>query len=199
LIEQHTAAGSRLLEVGCGDGRLAIALSAAGYDVTAIDPRAPEGAIFRRERLDEFSAEQPFDAVVASVSLHHVANPAAAVAKIQELLEPGGLLLLDEFARERFEGSTARWYHERRRETDAAGTPEDFDEYIRVWQDDHDDVLPFEQLRAELQARLDEQFFERTPYLYDYHLGDELEPLERQLIDSGTIEPTGIRYVGQRR
>lgn len=36
---------SSLLEVGCGTGELALALSAAGYRVVAIDPDAPNGEI----------------------------------------------------------------------------------------------------------------------------------------------------------
>ena len=45
----------RVLEVGCGAGELAQALARAGHFVTAIDPRAPEGPIFRRVRIEEFS------------------------------------------------------------------------------------------------------------------------------------------------
>ncbi len=54
----------------------------------AIDPHAPEGAIFRRLRLDAFDAEQPFDGVIASRSLHHIADLAGAVNRIATLLEP---------------------------------------------------------------------------------------------------------------
>jgi len=199
LIQAHAPKGSHLLEVGCGDGKLALALSEAGYVVTAIDPRAPEGAIFRRDRLEDFDNDQPFDAIVASLSLHHVADLGVAVDKLAELLEPGGLLLLDEFARERFVGETARWYHGRRRDRDPEGIPADFDVFIERWHDDHDDVHPFEEVHAVLATRFSELLFERAPYLYDYHLDDSLEPLERGLIEAGTIEPIGIRYVGQSR
>ena len=199
LIGEHVPVGSRLLEVGCGDGELARALTEAGYEVTAIDPRAPEGEIFRRERLEDFDADQPFDAIVASLSLHHVADLGVAVDKLAGMLEPGGPLLLDEFARERFVGETASWHHGRRRDRDPEGMPADFDVFIERWHADHDDVHPFEEVRAALATRFSELLFERAPYLYDYHLGDSLEPLERGLIEAGTIEPIGIRYVGQSR
>ena len=199
LIQAHVPKGSRLLEVGCGDGKLASASSEAGYMVTAIDPRAPEGEIFRHDRLEDFDDDQPFDAIVASLSLHHVADLGVAVDKLAELLELGGLLLLDEFARERFVGETARWYHGRRRDGDPEGIPADFDVFIERWHADHDDVHPFEEVRAALANRFSELLFERAPYLYDYHLDDSLEPLERGLIEAGTIEPIGIRYVGQSR
>jgi len=197
LIEARVPRASRVLEVGCGDGEFARALSDAGYVVTAIDPRAPQGSIFRRERLEDFGGDQLFDAVVASLSLHHVADLAVAVDKLARLLEPGGLLLLDEFAREGFVGETARWYHGERRVRDPQGLPDDFDVFIERWQSDHDDVHPFENLRAALATRFSEQLFERAPYLYDYHLDDSLEPLERDLIEARKIEPIGIRYVGR--
>jgi SAM-dependent methyltransferase len=197
LIQTHVPPGSRVLEIGCGDGELARALSNAGFVVTAIDPRAPEGSIFRRERLEDFGGDQPFDAVVASLSLHHVADLGVAVDKIVGLLEPGGLLLLDEFAREDFVGETSRWYHDERRERDPDGLPADFDVFIERWHSDHDDVHPFEDLRAALGTRFSEQVCDRATYLYDYHLDDSLEPRERKLIETGAIQPIGVRYVGR--
>jgi SAM-dependent methyltransferase len=197
LIKAHVPIGNRVLEVGCGDGELALGLSDAGYVVTAIDPRAPEGEIFRRERLEDFDGDRRFDAIVAGLSLHHVADLGVAIDRIAGLLEPSGLLLLDEFARERFVGETACWYHERRRERDPDAIPADFDVFIERWHADHDDVHPFDDVRAALATHFSELLLERAPYLYDYHLDDSLEPLERDLIEAGTIEPIGIRYVGR--
>ena len=88
-----------VLEVGCGPGELALALSHAGYSVTAIDPDAPDGPIFRRTKLEDFT-DGSFDAVVASVSLHHVEAVDAAFDKIVSLLRPGGRLIFEEFAKE---------------------------------------------------------------------------------------------------
>ena len=59
-----------MLEIGAGDGELAAALAAAGYEVVAIDP-ASEADNVRRVALHELD-EPPFDAAVAVVSLHHV-------------------------------------------------------------------------------------------------------------------------------
>ena len=72
---------ARLLEIGGGDGELALALAADGYDVTAIDPRAPEGAIFHRLTLEELDDELGFDAGVASL-LHRRAVLVAGVTGV---------------------------------------------------------------------------------------------------------------------
>ena len=81
---------TRVLEVGCGEGELARALARAGHSVTAIDPWAPEGPIFRRARIEEFSDPGQFDYVVASLSLHHVEDLGRALGKRADLLRPGG-------------------------------------------------------------------------------------------------------------
>jgi SAM-dependent methyltransferase len=81
---------ARVLELGCGAGRLAHALAAAGYDVLAIDPVAPEGALFRRVTLEELEDPGPFDAVVAQRSLHHLHDLGAALDRVHALLRPKG-------------------------------------------------------------------------------------------------------------
>ncbi len=186
-----------MLEIGCGAGDLAYGLAAAGYDVTAIDPEAPEGALFRRIRLEEFDEPALFDAVVAQVSLHHIEDLRAAVDKIADLLRPSGLLVLDEFARDRLDGATARWYYEQRQALEPVGV--DFEEWLRSWQAAHADIHASAKIRREVARRFAERFFAWGPYLYRYHLAESVEPLERRLIETGAIEATGFRYVGKRR
>jgi 2-polyprenyl-3-methyl-5-hydroxy-6-metoxy-1,4-benzoquinol methylase len=81
---------TRVLEVGCGEGELALALARAGHSVTAIDPQAPEGPIFRRVRIEEFTDPAQFDHVVAILSLHHVEDLGMAVSNMADLLRAGG-------------------------------------------------------------------------------------------------------------
>ena len=208
VLSHLPSAPAGILEVGCGRGELALALSDAGYAVTAIDPEAPEGPIFSRTRLENLATEArfdaQFDAVVASVSLHHVDDLAAAFDAIERVLRPGGLLVVEEFAKERFTGATARWYYHQRRALEAVGIaeaplPDDFDAWLREWEREHADIHPLTDLRRELDARFAPRHCGWGPYLFDYGLRDALEPLERELIEAGAIDATGFRFVGERR
>ena len=195
---------ARVLEVGCGQGELAEALAERGFEVVAIDPDAPEGPIFHRVALEDYSDERIFDAVVASVSLHHIEDLAGALDKIASFLPPAGVLVLEEFAKERLAGATSVWYYEQRRALAHAGNaesevPADFTEWERHTQEDLADIHPASAIRTELDKRFRERFFEWSPFLYSRRLDDALEGLERRLIAEGTIEATGLWYVGERR
>ncbi|MEX2421290.1 MAG: class I SAM-dependent methyltransferase [Actinomycetota bacterium] len=193
---------ARVLEVGCGAGKLARALARAGFRVTAIDPEAPEDPIFQRVLLEDFAAEVPFDAAVASLALHHVHDLRAALEKIVGLLEPGGMLVLNEFAKDQLDEPTARWYfHERHALAAAFGRdppPASFDDWWMAWRDDHAGIHDSEAMRTELDRLFERRLFVWTPYLCRYELDAALEPLERSLIDAGAIRATGFRYAGIR-
>jgi ubiquinone/menaquinone biosynthesis C-methylase UbiE len=193
---------ARLLEVGCGRGDLARALADRGFEVTAIDPTAPEGPMFQQVVLEDFSDPRGFDAVVASLSLHHIEDLGGALDKIAGFLPPSGVLVLEEFAKERLAGATARWYYHQRRALAAAGREntiaEDFDEWQRQSEDNVADMHPVSEIRTELAGRFAERYVEWRPYLYSHRLDDAVEPLERRLIDEGAILGTGLWYVGER-
>jgi ubiquinone/menaquinone biosynthesis C-methylase UbiE len=195
---------ARVLEVGCGKGNLALALAERGFDVTAIDPNAPDDPIFRRVRLEDFSDEHGFDAVVASMSLHHIHDLDGALDTIASFLPPAGPLVVDEWAPERLAGRTAHWYFEQRRALAQAGrtesdVPDAFDAWERQTAASLADLHSSSTIRSELEPRFAERLFEWRPFLYSRRLDDTLEPLEQALIDNGGIDATGFRYVGERR
>jgi 2-polyprenyl-3-methyl-5-hydroxy-6-metoxy-1,4-benzoquinol methylase len=179
----------RVLEVGCGQGELAQGLDAAGYDVLAIDPVAPEGPIFRRVTLEELDDAEPFAAVVACRSLHHVDDLSAAIGRIATLLEPRGLLILDEFGWDLLDRRTAEWY----------GHGKPVEEVLARWDGEHDGLHGYGQMRRELDRRFEERFLSWEPYLYRLLAEPAAEAEERELIERGGIRAIGFRYMGTRR
>ncbi len=191
VLSQLALTPSRVLEVGCGEGRLALALAAAGHDVTAIDPVAPEGPIFQRVTLEEFESSERFDAVVASRSLHHVHDLDGAFEKIAQLAP---LLIVEEFAWDRFDERTATWYL-----AHLDGPPKSVEECLREWADEHAGLHGSEALRAALDRHFSERFFAWRPHLHRYRDVRASDSDEQAAIDAGAINALGFRYVGARR
>ena len=177
---------ARVLEVGCGDGRLALALASDGYDVVAVDPKAPEGEIFRQATIEELGDEGPFDGAVASLSLHHVHDLGLALRRVHELLRPSAPFVVREFGWDLLDEATARWDYVRRGREGG----------LAEWRAEHEGLHPFEALRAALDSRFRERSFALGPYLSEFepHDGDAAE--EIRLIEAGEIRPVGFVYVG---
>jgi SAM-dependent methyltransferase len=141
VLSQLPPPRARVLEVGCGQGGLARALDMEGYEVVAIDPEAPEGPIFRQTTIEALDEPGPFDAVVASLSLHHVHDLGGALDKLVRILR--GPLILNEHAWDRLEPMT----------------PE--------WEEEHTGLHGYATMRPELDRRFEERFFEWRPYPVD--------------------------------
>jgi SAM-dependent methyltransferase len=195
VASQLPTGPARVLEVGCGDGRLARDLDELGHTVVAIDPAAPPGAIFQAVSLEEFADSGPFDAVVASRSLHHIHDLPGGLSKLHRLLVPGGRLIVVEHAFDRLDEPTARWYLERRR-AKGPHAPSSLQACLAEWEADHAGLHGYAAIRRELDLRFTERWFAWTPSLY-LELGKALEQEERRLIEAGSIEATGFEYVGE--
>jgi SAM-dependent methyltransferase len=137
-----------VLEVGCGPlGGVVPALLDAGHQAVGVDPQAPDGPNYRQIEFERYEPPQPVAAVVASLSLHHVADLAGALDRLRALLAPGGVLVVVEWAWERFDEATARWGFARlappapgaepgwlhRHQERWAASGQSWDGYLREW------------------------------------------------------------------
>jgi SAM-dependent methyltransferase len=207
----------RVLEVGCGNGELARALASVGHDVTAIDPRTPEGPIFRRARIERYSDPGRFDHVVAILSLHHVEDLGRALNNIADLLRAEGSLILVEFAWDRIDEATAQWAFERLPAASQSENPSWLERRCQEWVHrgrggsratarsyfaewaGKERFHSSRRMRDELGRRFAERRFEWVPYLYPDLREDVSETDESAAIEAGTINATGFRYVGTGR
>jgi SAM-dependent methyltransferase len=99
---------SRILDIGCGDGRISLQYLSPSNAVTLLDvsPRMLEVAAGRippalRDRaecvnlaLEEYVATAPFDVVLCIGVLAHVASVPQAIQRAAQLTTPGGACIL---------------------------------------------------------------------------------------------------------
>ena len=106
-------AGGRALDVGCGAGRVCIALAKAfpNAQITGLDPdgesiaqatdaAAAEGIAdrvrFLARRTDEIGDDRSYDLITACDCIHDFAKPVETLRDIRRLLKPGGALFIME-------------------------------------------------------------------------------------------------------
>lgn len=107
-VAAHVAPPARVLDLGCGDGALALRLADAGYEVTGVDlaeesPLGDEpGVAYQRVDLTDAGARTAFaeahaaefDLVLLIEVIEHVRDPWAAVETCARLARPGGTLIV---------------------------------------------------------------------------------------------------------
>jgi SAM-dependent methyltransferase len=208
---QLPSAPARVLEVGCGSlGGFVPALLEGGYDAIGVDPDAPEGSVYQQVEVERYDPPWPVDCVVASTSLHHVADLDEVLDRLEALLVPGGVLVVVEWAWERFDEATARWcfarltppapgeepgwLHKHQERWVASGRP--WDAYCRTWAE-QEGLHPGEEIMRSLNARFNRRLYTEGPYFFA-DLADTSEAEEQAAIDAGLIQAGGIRYAGKR-
>ncbi len=108
--------GAKVLEVGCGEGQVACELLQRGYHVTGLDSdsEAVGGAQTRGVRAvvaswPKFDSSVSFDAIAFTRSLHHINPLRESIVRARELLNPSGLLLVEDFALDDVNEATVAW------------------------------------------------------------------------------------------
>jgi SAM-dependent methyltransferase len=186
---------ARVLEVGAGDGSLSRTLADAGYDVLAIDPKPGAQDVRPVALLDLHEAPASFRAAVAITSLHHVEPLEESLAHLARLLEPGGVLVVDEFDVAAFDERAAGWWLRQRA---ALGATEGASAEQLVGEH-RAHLHPLGRIVAALERdfRLGLPLY--GPYLYRWDLGEELRGDEEDAIARGEIPAVGARLLAVRR
>jgi len=117
FLESHIPVGATILEVGCGEGHVAYELLKRGYHVRGLDSDPEVIARTRAHGVTavvaswpKFSSSVSFDVIAFTRSLHHINPLAEAIARARELLNPGGLLLIEDFALDEVDEATVHWF-----------------------------------------------------------------------------------------
>lgn len=111
FLPPRIPAGAEILEMGAGDGAVALSLMKGGvpfssYTIGDISPPRLEGLreTFTDDRfhLAEVDAEEvsasvkgPFDAVIMVALIEHLVDPMEAMSDIRSVLKPGGFVYID--------------------------------------------------------------------------------------------------------
>src|SRR5205809_1363806 len=117
FLESHIPVGATILEVGCGKGEVAWELLKRGYHVSGLDSNPEVIASAQAHGVPAIVASWPkfassvsFDAIAFTRSLHHINPLGEAIARARELLNPGGLLLIEDFVLEEVDEATVHWF-----------------------------------------------------------------------------------------
>src|SRR5439155_18642807 len=117
FLTSRIPVGATILEVGCGEGQLARELLKRGYHVTALDANPDliakaqaRGVAVVLGSWPKFDTGVAFDAIAFTRSLHHINPLGEAIARARELLNPSGLLLIEDFALDEVDEATVHWF-----------------------------------------------------------------------------------------
>jgi SAM-dependent methyltransferase len=199
-------APARVVEVGCGSlGGFVPRLRSAGYDAIGVDPDAPDGAEYVRSEFELVEPSGDADVVVASTSLHHVADPRQVIDRIGRTVLPAGTVIVIEWSWERFDQATAEWcfqrlgprgnggwLHRHRDRWMASGHA--WADYLRAWAGE-EHIHPAGPLLDLLQERFQVRHIGQGPYFFpDLHETTEAD--EAAAIRTGEIQATRVDFVG---
>jgi SAM-dependent methyltransferase len=199
---------ARVLDLGCGPlGGFVPFLHSGGYQATGVDPNAPDSPDYDRVEFEHLELPLQVDAVIASTSLHHVADPAAVIDRLATTLGDDGTLIVVEWAWETFDEATAHWCFQRLGQDDKnwlhrlrdewRSSGQEWKRFLSGWAND-DGLHRGEKLLQLLDGKFERRHLAFGPYFFP-DLADTTDVEEQAAIGAGLIQATRIDWVGVRR
>lgn len=208
-----------ILEVGCGDGEVALELAAKGKNVTAIDTNSEKIDNLKNMEVNalcvdfiKFNSTSKYDAVIFTRSLHHIHNLRNALKHVLYLLKPSGKLILEEFDYENTDYKSLKWYYEKlSKYNPQLQIPADpVERWISEHISEHDEKIHSgTEIINEVKSQFTNITVSRCLYYYRYisdfirDSDDKYDKMhnilleEKKLITNGAIIPIGLRIVSQ--
>ncbi len=227
FLESHIPVGATILEVGCGEGQVACELLKRGYHVSGLDSDPEVVASAQAHGVPavvaswpKFASSVSFDAIAFTRSLHHINPLGEAIARARELLNPGGLLLIEDFALEEVDEATVHWFVKALRSEQGKASINPIadqlatkllsaSDVMQTWRRNRaHDLHSFAAINEAIAARFVVRETQSVPYFYRYlvpvlattyqatSLIDEVFQQERVLGERGEIVLLGRRMVG---
>jgi SAM-dependent methyltransferase len=183
-------AGSRVLDVGCGDGGLVERLAGLGFDAFGVDPAAPAHPRLIREPVEQVQGFGDFDAALAMMALHH-AKLDAVTSALARLLRPHGRLFVYDLDWSAYDDRAADWLAGH----DSSGA----DNSVAGWRREHAGLHAGAKIKESLGARFESLLEARRPYLARMLARHDLEAVETTLIDAQVLPALGFWIIAARR
>jgi SAM-dependent methyltransferase len=190
VVAAWQPAGSRVLDVGCGDGGLVDRLGQLGFDALGVDPAAPAHPCLARKSVEQVTGLSKFDAAVAVMALHH-AGLDAVTSAIAGLLRPRGRLFVYDFDWSAYDGRAAAWL--------AAHDPSGADNSVAGWRREHNGLHQGMTIKDALAAEFAAPLVEASrPYLARMLGRPDLEAAEHALIDAQVLPALGFWLIAEK-